>query len=169
MLLWDKGSKEPHYLFLFNDVLLLCKPKIFSIHYHLIVFVQLRNTDLKMEDVDGSDLEFRLITAKKVCDLVSRLMWQSLTFYALSPEDKRSWMKNIKRSMDGTHPIEKQLSKNSVRSFSMSETTSEEELEEDSLTSPTPTPQSQSRLVKKQYLPRDVHHRCLSCFSCLSC
>lgn len=60
------GSKEPHYLFLFNDVLLITKPKVFSIHYHLIFFVHLRNSELQLEDIEGEDFEFRLITPKKV-------------------------------------------------------------------------------------------------------
>ena len=67
MLLWDRGIKEPCYLFLFNDVLLVTKPKAFSTHYHLIVFANLRNKELKLEDVPTKeDLEFRLIAPKKV-------------------------------------------------------------------------------------------------------
>eukprot|EP01127_Copromyxa_protea_P001734 TRINITY_DN11659_c0_g1_i1.p1 TRINITY_DN11659_c0_g1~~TRINITY_DN11659_c0_g1_i1.p1 ORF type:complete len:207 (-),score=38.40 TRINITY_DN11659_c0_g1_i1:51-671(-) len=133
MLMWDSGNKEPHYLFLFNDVLLVTKPKAFSINYHLVIYVQLRSADLVLEEVpDSRDSEFRLITSKK-----------SISFFALTEEDKTTWVSNIRKSMEEKHKYEKQ----DIRSFSITSSSSDESSSSEEL----PMPKSRSRLVKQQY------------------
>lgn len=86
-----------------------------------------------------------------------------MTFYALSAEDKKSWVKNILKSMEAKHILDKHV----VKSFSMSSDSSlAEELEDEKVPE---APKYQSRLVKKHYVPKDAEHRCMSFFSCLSC
>jgi len=91
-----RRKRKKRYFFLFNDILLLCRkesPK----RYWLRVHITLRSPNVYVEDVQHSRFnnEFRLHCRTRTFHL-----------YASMPDQKRAWVTYIRRSIQGTHPLE---------------------------------------------------------------
>jgi len=94
LFVWSEKDKKKkrRYFFLFNDILLLCKREG-SRKFWLRVHITLRSPHVQVEESGGYDpLEFRLR-----CRTRTFLLWAS------SGESKKSWMQDIKDSVEGKH------------------------------------------------------------------
>jgi len=93
-----KGKKKKkRFFFLFNDILLLCKKETHK-RFWLRIHITLRSPYVSVEDVENSSFnnEFRLHCRSR-----------SFIIYAMTAEQKRVWVEELKKSIEGTHPEEK--------------------------------------------------------------
>eukprot|EP01120_Amphizonella_sp_Union-15-10_P016699 TRINITY_DN8951_c0_g1_i1.p1 TRINITY_DN8951_c0_g1~~TRINITY_DN8951_c0_g1_i1.p1 ORF type:complete len:412 (+),score=80.79 TRINITY_DN8951_c0_g1_i1:79-1314(+) len=96
LFVWSEKDKKKkkRYFFLFNDVMLLCKREG-NKKFWLRVHITLRSQFVSVEDTGSYDpLEFRL-----------RCRTRTFLFWALSPENKKTWMRDIDASVKGKHEI----------------------------------------------------------------
>jgi len=99
MFMWDekRKKKKKRFFFLFNDILLLCKRETHK-RYWLRIHITLRSPYVSVEDIDNSSFnnEFRLHCRSR-----------SFIVYATTGEQKKEWVQDLRRSIEGTHPEEK--------------------------------------------------------------
>jgi len=89
-------KKKPYYLFLFNDVMLICKKQPKQ-KWRVKIYVTLRSTYVHTENIPaaGFDSQFRLHCKAR-----------SFNFYCTSDEDRECWLKELNTSINGEHANE---------------------------------------------------------------
>jgi hypothetical protein len=99
LYMWDekRKKKKKRFFFLFNDILLLCKKETHK-RFWLRIHITLRSPYVSVEDVDNSSFnnEFRLHCRSR-----------SFIIYAMTAEQKKVWVEDLKKSIEGTHQEEK--------------------------------------------------------------
>jgi len=96
--IWDekRRRKRKRYFFLFNDILLLTKKESYK-RYWLRIHITLRSPYVSVEEADSSsfNVEFRL-----------HCRTRSFIFYAPTPEVRKEWSSDIRKSISGEHKDE---------------------------------------------------------------
>jgi len=99
MYMWDekKKKKKKRFFFLFNDILLLCRRETHK-RYWLRINITLRSPYVSVEDIENASFnnEFRLHCRSR-----------SFILYAMTGEQKKDWIADLRHSIAGSHPEEK--------------------------------------------------------------
>jgi hypothetical protein len=151
LFMWDdkRKKKKKRFFFLFNDILLLCKKENHK-RFWLRIHITLRSPYVSVEDIENSSFnnEFRLHCRSR-----------SFIIYANTADQKKDWVQDLKRSIEGTHSEEKKKSdkkdepelKDDVKKTKKDPTTKPEKSSKDpEINDPDPAPQKKEERNKSK-------------------
>jgi hypothetical protein len=148
--MWDdkRKKKKKRFFFLFNDILLLCKKENHK-RYWLRIHITLRSPYVSVEDIENSSFnnEFRLHCRSR-----------SFIIYANTADQKKEWVLDLRRSIEGTHPEETKKSdkkdqpepKDDVKKTKKEPSTKPEKANDPETTDPDPVPQKKEERAKSK-------------------